>query len=77
MGDSLIQITGEKKILEYKLDKIRNFIESRINIVDSVTKNELNVILNMIKQYEHVDSTFELSKPLIENIPEEEFDNVQ
>ena len=77
MMNSFIQSEAEKKVLEYKLDKIRNFIENRLNIVDSVTKNELNVILNMIKQYEQVPINFELEKPFVDNIPEEDFDNVQ
>lgn len=77
MTSSFIQSEAENKVLEYKLDKIRNFIESRLNIVDSITKNELNIILDMIKQYEQVPNNFKLEKPIVDNIPEEDFDNVQ
>ena len=77
MTSSFIQSEAEKKVLEYKLDKIRNFIESRLNIVDSITKNELNIILDMIKQYEQVPNNFKLEKPIVDSIPEEDFDNVQ
>lgn len=77
MNNNFIQLNAEKIILEYKLDKIRKFIENRLTIVDSITKNELTVILNMIKQYEKVPQNFELTKPLVENISEEDHNNVQ
>lgn len=77
MNNNFIQLNAEKIILEYKLDKIRKFIENRLTIVDSITKNELTVILDMIKQYEKVPQNFELTKPLVENISEEDHNNVQ
>ena len=66
MGDLLQQSQAEATILSYKLDKIRNYIESRINNVDTITRNELSAIMNMISKYEIVESNWVLKKPLVE-----------
>ena len=52
MSDVLMQSQAETKVLEYKLNRIREKLESRVNIVDPVTKVELQVILAMIEEYE-------------------------
>ena len=69
MNDSIIQLAAENKILAYKLDKIRNYIHNRMEMVDPITKNELNIILTFISNYEHVDTDWTLTNALV-NIPE-------
>lgn len=68
----LQQCQAESVILSYKLDKIRNYIESRIKIVDPIAKNELSVILNMISEFETVPAGWSLETPLVP-LNEEEF----
>ena len=70
MNNNLQYVIADNKILLYKLNKIRNHIESRSKIVDVVTKNELAVILDMISQFEVVPNDWTLDKPLV--IEEEE-----
>jgi len=70
MNDNLQYVIADNKILLYKLNKIRNHIESRSKIVDVVTKNELAVILDMISQFEVVPNDWTLDKPLV--VKEEE-----
>lgn len=72
MSDLLNTSIAESKILSYKLDKIRNHINSRIPYVDPVVKTELNVILDIIKAYEFVPQNWELTKPLVEIKEKEE-----
>ena len=61
----LQQNQAESIILSYKLDKIRNYIESRIKIVDPIVKNELLVITKMIAEYECVPAGWTLETPLV------------
>ena len=70
MNNNLQYVIADNKILLYKLNKIRNHIESRSKIVDVVTKNELAVILDMISQFEVVPNDWTLDKPLV--VKEEE-----
>ena len=70
MNNNLQYMIADNKILLYKLNKIRNHIESRSKIVDVVTKNELAVILDMISQFEVVPNDWTLDKPLV--VKEEE-----
>lgn len=65
MNNVLMQSQAELKILEFKLDKIRKRLEERISIVDPVTKQELQVILNMIEEFEEVPINWTLQKPLV------------
>ncbi len=74
MTDSLIQAVSETKILSYKLDKIRNYILNRLEVVDPIAKNELKVILNFISNYEHVPADWTLINPLV-NMPTSEGGN--
>lgn len=74
MTDNNIQLNAEAKVLYYKLDRIRNHIESRIDSgIDAITSAELVYILDMISAYETVPAEWELEKPLvpINNIPKE------
>lgn len=68
------QLLAENKILSYKLDNIRRYIENRILNADAITKNEFKIILKMISKYEHVGPEWTLEKPLVE-IPIETEDN--
>lgn len=52
-------------VLLYKLDKIRNHIENRLEVVDPLTRSELEFILNMIHKFEEVPENFKTSKPLV------------
>ena len=69
MNNSIVELQAEVKILSYKLDKIRAHINNRLEIVDPITKNELQAILGFISLYEIVPSDWEISEPLV-NIPE-------
>lgn len=66
MSDLLNTSIAESKILAYKLDKIRKYVEERIPYVDPIVKTELNVISDMIRKYEYVPNGWELTKPLVE-----------
>lgn len=74
MNDLLIQLQAENKILSHKLDSIRTFIERRMEDSDSIIKNELSVITEIIERYEVVTRDWELTKPLVDldKIKEEE-----
>lgn len=74
MNDSLIQANAERKVLEYKLDCIRNYILNRISIVDLITKVELENILLQISKYETVPINWSLKVPFVN---EEDLNNVQ
>ena len=64
--DSVVPESNAKTlVLLYKLDKIRNHIESRIEVVDPITKSELQFILNMIHKFEVVPENYKLTKPLV------------
>lgn len=65
MSDVLMQSQAETKVLEYKLNRIREKLESRVNIVDPVTKVELQVILAMIEEYEVVPAGWNLERPFV------------
>lgn len=74
MNDLLMQSQAETKILEFKLDKIRTRLEERIQIVEPITKAELQYILDMISKYENVPCNWTLDKPFVK---EEDLNNVQ
>lgn len=52
-------------VLLYKLDKIRNHIENRMEVVDPMTRSELQFILNMIHKFEDVPEDYKIMKPLV------------
>lgn len=61
-----VQETNAKVlVLLYKLDKIRAHINNRLDVVDPVTKSELEFILNMIEKFEDVPKGYKLDKPLV------------
>lgn len=62
MNQTLAQI----KVLEYKLDAIREHIERRLSVVEGETNAELTYILGMISRYESVPASWSLQKPLVE-----------
>ena len=40
-----VQASSEVRVLTYKLDKIRTHIQNRLDVVDDITKSELEFIL--------------------------------
>lgn len=72
MTDSTIQLAGELKVLEYKLDNIRSFINSRKEFADPITKNELENILILISKYETVPANWKLETPFVTNLEDME-----
>ncbi len=77
MFESTNQLMAELKVLEYKLDKIRLFINTRKNIVDPIVRGELENILLLISKYEIVPANWKLETPLVTNLEDmEENENV-
>lgn len=80
MLENYIQTGAEKIVLEYKLNKIREYINGRKNIVDPITKIEFEILLKMIDTYEEVPIGWTLETPLVsdlpENLEEENIENV-
>lgn len=77
MFESTNQLMAELKVLEYKLDKIRLFINTRKNIVDPIVRGELENILLLISKYETVPTDWKLETPLVTNLEDmEENENV-
>ena len=70
MNNVLMQNQAERIVLEFKLDKIRARLEERIKIVDPITKAELQYILNMISTYEIVPAGWDLKKPFVTEVGE-------
>lgn len=68
MFESTNQLLAEVKVLEYKLDNIRTFINSRKDIVDPIVKGELENILLLISKYETVPTGWTLETPLVTNL---------
>lgn len=68
MFESTNQLLAEVKVLEYKLDNIRTFINSRKDIVDPIVKRELENILLLISKYEIVPIGWTLETPLVTNL---------
>lgn len=66
-----VQASSEVRVLTYKLDKIRTHIQNRLDVVDDITKSELEFILNMISKFEVVPADYELLSPIVpeSNIP--------
>lgn len=71
MSDMIQEYQAEALILAYKLNKIKQYINSRIKTVDPITRNEYNVILNIIKKYDYVNADWTLDEPLVEISKEE------
>lgn len=72
MFESTNQLMAELKVLEYKLDKIRLFINTRKNIVDPIVRGELENILLLISKYEIVPADWILETPLVTNLEDME-----
>lgn len=70
-------LLAQVKILEFKLDSIRKYAKSRSNIVDPITKVELENILALISKFETIPHDWTLKDPLVpsSNI-EEDIKNV-
>ena len=60
-----VQASSEVRVLTYKLDKIRNHIQNRLEVVDDITKCELEFILNMISEFEVVPASYDLLSPIV------------
>lgn len=64
----ILSILAEKKVLEFKLDTIRNYINSRLSTIsDPIVSNELKSILSLIGKYETVPPNWELSTPIVDS----------
>ena len=50
MFESTNQLLAEIRVLEFKLDNIRTFINRRKEIVDPIVKSELENILELISK---------------------------
>ena len=61
----LESLTASLRVLEFKLARIRNHIENRLQVVDGSTAVELKRILQMISEFETVPAGWSLSKPLV------------
>ena len=59
------QILAENRVLLYKLDKLRNHINSRIPLVNPQTKGEMEFMLKMIERFEDVPVSWELTEPIV------------
>lgn len=61
------QVLAEVKVLEYKLDRIRTHINTRLSTIDDpIVENELKMILNLISNFETVPAGWKLSTPLVD-----------
>ena len=61
------QVLAEVKVLEYKLDRIRTHINTRLSTTDDpIVENELKMILNLISNFETVPAGWKLSTPLVD-----------
>lgn len=58
-------------VLLYKLDMIQQHINQRLEVVDPVTRSELEFVLNMLRRYEDVPGNYIPPATLIDH-PEEE-----
>ena len=65
MNDLLMQNQAEVKVLEFKLNRIRQRIEERLPIADPISKAELRYILHMISEFETVPAGWNLEKPFV------------
>ena len=72
MFESTNQLLAEIRVLEFKLDSIRTFINRRKEIVDPIVKSELENILELISKYETVPADWNLNTPLVTNLNEME-----
>ncbi len=68
MFESTNQLLAEIRVLEFKLDSIRTFINRRKEIVDPIVKSELENILELISKYEIVPADWNLNTPLVTNL---------
>ena len=59
------KLRAECTILTFKLSKIRDHIERRLSVVEADVQAELNYILSMIGEYEHVPANWQLNRPLV------------
>ena len=66
------QLLAEIRVLEFKLDNIRTFINRRKEIVDSIVRNELENILKLISKYEVVPANWNLDIPFVSNLKDTE-----
>lgn len=72
MFESTNQLLAEIRVLEFKLDSIRTFINRRKEIVDPIVKSELENILELISKYETVPTDWNLNTPLVTNLKDME-----
>ena len=66
------QLLAEIRVLEFKLDNIRTFINRRKEIVDPIVRNELENILKLISKYEVVPANWNLDIPFVSNLKDTE-----
>ena len=68
MFESTNQLLAEIRVLEFKLDNIRTFVNRIKEIVDPIVKSELENILELISKYEIVPADWNLNTPLVTNL---------
>lgn len=68
------ELYANVKVLEYKLNRLRDHIESRLSALEGgPTEVELRVLLNMIKEFEVVPAGWQLTKPLVDPVTCEKY----
>ena len=72
MFESTNQLLAEIRVLEFKLDNIRTFVNRRKEIVDPIVKSELENILELISKYEIVPADWNLNTPLVTDLKDME-----
>lgn len=53
------------RVLEYKLARLRDHIRTRMEVADSSTAVELQILLKMIGEFEVVPANWQLKEPLV------------
>ena len=61
----IASLTANLRVLEFKLQRIKDHLEARLQVADGVTAVELKRILQMISEFEIVPAGWQLSKPLV------------
>lgn len=63
--NQIASLMANLRVLEFKLQRIKNHLESRLQVADGPTAVELKRILQMIGEFETVPAGWQLSKPLV------------
>ena len=71
--DMLQSLMATKTVLEYKLQRIKDHINQRLQVAEGATAVELKMILKMIGEFEEVPAGWQLKAPLVARKYYEEF----